>query len=687
MSDTPNDSWTTKSAKIKLDRNGGGFLALDLVAPGYLRPSANPPTRIDATRFIAKVTYGAEGLPAKKIPCQVRWSISVKMGKGDPKQIEVAGPSVEVQNRGGSFDATLDLMTAGQGFGAFLEAGGGELSLRLLPDYPHVREAVVAIVFHHALTIRLFANEIVMPPVNPPKKGKDNKPVPPPPAPAPEAQVLSKASTVIPRIGEAVTVTLDRSQWLCHVRLRVDTPDNNDVTIDYPPGASGAKSWLFGCSGGDTLQLPVPKAGLLRFALLLEVSADGKEWAAVHSGAVTVSEPTLSSFAVGRDEKHHVVAHGAITGFAPSFKPPFSIQLWAMAAPDKKGAASAIQPVSEARTPIGALGDSGTFQAELPSAFEAGAGTPTLFGVLRAPVVDGKLTPIGGFLRFEKLRPFSDEDLLDKKGAALGVCSQEVAQTTQASRSPVAGAVSISVVNDTIAVHADVLGPASYWKEVKPTFGFRPAASAANVTSIAATYSEVPGSARGVLVGSLPFKQLAGLAGLPAVVQLATDTSKKEAPAGIAKAHCDLHVVPQLLSITWRKDKDPKKKKDQIHLVCTTHFYPEMSEPLLVTVTREGAPYDAKLVYEHPAPKGGKVDDEGLEFFVRDAAKMVELAELLEARKLELRVSRVDDVPSSAPTTTPAAPAGPPPSRLLYGNPNLVVEPITRIPTKLPDAT
>ncbi len=636
----------TQRTTIELDRHGGGFIALDLVAPAELRLSSAS-TRLAGTRFVATVAYVAENLPGREIDCAVKWSVA-SHAKSDkvPATVDVAASSVKIKAGTGTVEVTLDLMTAGKGLGPFLEAGGGDLTLSMHPDYPHVLDGSLVLSFHHALALRLLAHEMA-----PPKAAKKDV-LASVSAAEPEPVTLGRAGALIPRIGEIVRVTLDRSQWPCHVRLRVDTPES-DVTVVYAPGEAGDKPWRFGCSGTQALVFPKPREGKLGFSLLLEVSESGKddEWATVHAGWLSVAEPTLSAFAIEKKEDGHVVATGTLTGFAPGFSPPFSVQLWAISTPTVAGAPRALHPVSELRTSVGGLDGDGSFEAGVPSPGKEDLAKLTLFGVLRAPGTEGKLTPIGSFLRFGTLRAFSDEDLLDK-GVALGVCSQEITAKTNASRTPVALGVSIEVVLASITAHVDVLGPASYWNRIKPKVGFRRTGATEDQVTVAARYAAVPGGAHGVLTGGLPIKELGALAGGSVTVRLVVD---KDAPHGIEGAHVAFDATPRIGPITWQRDKD-SKKKDQIHFVCKTRMFPEMSEVLVASITGpDGTPIAAKLVYEHASPPGGQADDQGLEFFIRDPALLGAVTGQLEAHQLEVRV----EPPSGKPT--------------LYDNPDLPV--------------
>jgi hypothetical protein len=632
----PNPDWTTKSVKIELDRHGGGFIALDLVAPATVTLTAGA-THVVGTRFIAKVAYTAVNLPAKEIDCAIKWSIAAPKSDKGPKTIDVVAASVKLEAGSGTVDAVLDLMTAGFGFGAFLESGGGDFTLTFKPDYPHVRDATVVVPFHHKLAIHLLAKQWA-PPAKPPKK-----PAPPPKI---EPTTLSRAGAWAPLIGEVMTVTLDRSQWPCHVRLRIDTPEN-DVVIAYPPGKSGDQPWRFGCSSAYGLQFPKPKDGKLGFTLLLEVSESGKdeEWAAVHRAWLTVPEPQLTGLAVETaPPDRHTYATGKMSGFAPGFAPPFTIEPWVIAdaRPGVKGPRP-MHPIGHTRSPIGVIDAAGEFRTEIASLPEGTIGKP--FVVLRAPPMRDasgaeKLTPVGSYIRFKGLRAFGDEDLIDAKSVPLGIASAELVNVS-ASRAPVALKVSIEVVGATVTAHADVLGPASYWKDAKPSFGFHLEGAATDAASAPAKHAAVPGSAsHGILTGALPFTQLGALAAKVAVVQLRI-TSGKDAPEGLAEAHAKVRLVPGIGPIAWALDKD-KKKKDRVHFTCKTTMFPEKSELLVVTIVEKATktPIAAKIVYENASGAGGQVDDEGLEFFITDPAHVAKVAEQLGKGELEVTVSR-----------------------------------------------
>ena len=670
--------WTAPSPTIALDKHGGGVLAIELVAPATVTILATPHLTVSGTLVEADVMFAATHLPPRKdLPCKVQWEYE----RGSTHTIE--GAPAEMDVPAGKVHVTLDIMSAGVEIGALL-ATGGPVAIVLTPDWPHVRPARVVAGSSHTLAIDVkVAGKTV------------------------ELGQLGGVGHIA--VGEPLVVELQRGGFQCAARLRVDTPTDEDVAVEWAQDAVGPQNIRLGCKG-DTLELPravrLASGGSpqLPFDIYLEVSKGDGVFAPVRAARVTVSQPTLASFEVSKGAgiaelsrtdgsssspdsavDHTVTAHGRLTGFTPGFDPPFAVELWLLspAPPPRRGQrrtlASMHRVFPERRAAIGALADNGSFAVVLDTVFDPDDAAAyvgvTPFAVLRGAITgEPPLEP--GLSTWCGLRRFSDEDFCADKSAALGLCSREITKGVRASRMPVLGHVTAAVVKDAIRMACGVLGPKALWDGAKPKF-ILTTEGGEKALSLHAKYEPVRASARGFLVAAVPFKSLGGHAGKRVTIEVELDAAKSvDVVRGEGAGHLTIPLLrPALDEVRWWEDVDPKKHTPRLHFLCPTQWFPKTTEPLCVSFDYDAAepgtpsawqPWGGKVQLEHPAGGTGlgSVDDDGLEFFVTDTAQIAEAKALLAESGLLVRV---------------ACRAG---KEKLYGNPGLEVSPSEGFPRR-----
>jgi hypothetical protein len=636
--------WRTMASVIKLDKHGGGFAAIELIAPAELLDVRVVEAKPVKARFEVTITFRAVNLPPKEdLPCKVEWELVV-IGRKSVSIESTATLNIPL----GTGKAVLDLTTAGPSIGRFLETGG-LVRMRLTPDYPHVRPTVLTVKLDAILALHIGTRGTY----------RD-----------PRMSELGHDKTTY-LIGEVVLLTLTRSAWSCDVRLRVDTPGNNDVTVDLDTDTVESSHWQIGCSGG-ALQLPAltkNKKGksTVIFRLYLEVSEDGTNFGPVHQAWLVVALPVLTAFRVhvgsgvdrlartpegshssdhllsGPEEDMTITATGRLAGFAPGFEPPFVLELWGLGRLSSKAEAPVIiYPLLEVKIPIGDLNEQGSFRTVLDEVVDELDAFAYLgikpFAILRAMATDPPM-PVTPYLGFGSLRPFGHEDFI-KKGDALGVCSAEITANIRATRWPVVGSVTMRVEKDTLTFYCSVLGSPEYWKSAQPSFAI---ATTANATAmlIPASYAQVQNSARGILKASLPFKGAVAIAGEVVTVTLDADHEAKVLPGGGKGG--PFEIKPSIGPVSWLADP---KKPNRAHFICKTTLFPKLSQALTVKLYRiiGGRPDDVELLpavirFEHPDKAGGRVDDDGLEFFVFGKKAVEEVEELLSKGLLRVDVA------------------------------------------------
>jgi hypothetical protein len=591
MTDAKTDSTPTTVATIPLTFNAGGFVPIELVAPVTIgRPKLSSLT-FSGTQAVAKVSVSAPALPP-----DTDWNVEWTLGT----QTHVSGP--QAKNKGGTVEAILDLATGGDALGAFLESPT-VLILRLTPDYPYAQPATVelAIPFEHPLAFRVG-----------------------------DKALHSWSSIEGLLVGRAVEVKLTRSEWKCHVRLRVDTPGEQDAMLDFARDKK-TETWVIGMHD-DTLLLPDASEGKLHFKVLLEVSADGGKgpWSTLTTSEVVVPAPALVSLGleVGAGAQrmidavepeawytdlfadHHVHAVGRFTGFAERFDPPFAVELW-VATPIGAGpeAALVMQPLSRKRVPIDAL-DHGAFRTDVDvvssemAALSYRGATP--FVIVRA----GQVDPLPALQRCVSIPPdlllFSDEDLW-RKGDVFGVCSSGVSASMHLVRQSVLGGVWIAVEGEALAFYCSVLGPLDDWKNSKPSFVLESGTS--KVQKDAKTV-EVPNSAKAWLRAEAPLKTLGAFAGKASILRVELGAKEKiVVPPGAGRLE-GLVIQPRLGPVEWVRADDGR-----VHFFCRTAFFPKKSQTLVATLIAPPPLAFKNVVY---ADKG-RVGDGGLEFLADDA--------------------------------------------------------------------
>lgn len=642
MSTGKTDWKTVSTGEIPLTSQAGGFVAIELIAPVPLgAPHLQGAVVFEGTRAIARVAVSCPGLPADTT-WRVEWHLPTAK---EP----ILGPPAKRER--GVVEAILDLATGGEVLGRFLEAPES-LTLRLTPDYPHVEPDFVNLHldFAHPLALRIAEHAL--------------------------SKIGSFAGA---HVGQRLALELSRSDWRCDVRLRVDTPGEQDVVVPFEKGKSAAP-WIVGMSPGGALQLPEPTRDSLPFALVLEVSANGAKgpWSPLLTSVLTVPVPSLTSLEVeiapgaqrmitpSESESwlddlladRHVYAVGRFSGFANRFDPPFALELWmARAVSSNPGAPVVIQPLHGRRVAIDALRD-GAFRVEMDLlSTEADAlhyRDTTPFVILRAGAAE-PLPPLQRCFSFPlTFVPFSDEDVW-RKGDVLGVCSAGVSHGMALVREPVMGAVSYAVEKEALVLYCGVLGPREQWKAAKPRFVLQ--AGQQQITKDA-TVVEVANSEKGRLRAEIPLKALGPFCGSPAEVRV--ELGAKETiivPPGAGRL-AGLVIQPRLGPVEWDEDD-----AGHLRFVCRTAFFPKGAQPLVATLsdTAGGTVKFDAVVY---AEKGGRVGDEGLVFFPsdKDASRC---KDLIAAGSLQISVglpppkTQLYDVPA----VTVTAWTGPPTAR------------------------
>ncbi|APR86754.1 hypothetical protein A7982_12103 [Minicystis rosea] len=592
---------TISSGVISLAAHAGGFVAVELVAPVALgAPRLDRPVSFTGTQAVAHVV-----VPCPDLPANTMWTVEWYL----PSRKEpIMGPTTKIE--GGAVKAILDLATGGEALGAFLEAPQS-LRLRLTPDHPHVHSSEpnvpshcveLAVDFPHPLRLSL------------------------------DGHVFSQSESLTgAHVGKRIALSLSRSGWRAAVRLRVDTPGEQDVVLPFTPGHDGA-TWVLGMSGGGDLQLPDPTSGTLTFNLVLEVSAgeDGP-WSLLSTSTLAVPAPSLASLdieiAPGAERMitraepeswleeivadRHVYAVGRFDGFAEGFDPPFSLELWmARRTSMDANAAVVIQPLTRRRVDIGALRN-GTFRAAVDAlnhemdALQYREATP--FVVLRASEAD-PLPSIQHCFSFSlEAVAFSDEDVW-RRGDVLGICSRGVTQGMHLVRQPVMGAVSIAVEKEALALYCGVLGPADAWKAAKPHFILQ---AGETKTQKDAAVVELPNSEKRRLRAEIPLNALGPFAGKAAALRVELGAKGSIYVPPNAGQLAPPVIAPRLGPVEWDRDD-----AGHTRFLCRTAFFPKGSQSLVATLSVAGAPPFGAVTY---AIKGGRVDDEGLVFFPAEA--------------------------------------------------------------------
>lgn len=508
MKPMPDPAWKTVSATIPIRAHAGGFLAIELILPATIHELAALEPERSKTQFRVPVSFKGENFPPDT-PCNVTWEAT-----DGEKTLSVVGMLTQKDGKpylikSGANDclAVLDLRSTGTEVGPLLERGG-KVTLTLTPDYPHVHPATVDTDLGAATLVVSIA-------------GKR----------------LGDLTSLSPKIGETVQVSLARSGWDCHARLRIDTPGPDDLHVDWKTG-EGERAWHVGVTEeGGALKLPeAPKKKkkskpgdeaepeILTFELLLEVSDDGTDYAPVHRGVVSIARPTLSGFQVrispsGTGAKVH--ATGTLSGFVEGFDPPFGIELWAIAE-GEAGKPRGMHRYSAGARDVPAL-VGGAFDVELAGVYYPGEleeiGRLTLFAVMRASTSG---VPIESHLAPGTLRTFSDEDFTSKVAdLALGICSGEATDQVT-TRDLVLGTLRSEERKvdgqQFVRFFAEVHGPADAWKKLKPKFEVLELQLAADgatvheatVTKLDAVYEPIKSRASGYLAASVSKSKLLG---------------------------------------------------------------------------------------------------------------------------------------------------------------------------------
>lgn len=642
-----------------LSADGGGFLTIDLIAQAALRNLQQAGlAACRGTRLEVPLSFTPVNLPREKLPCVVNWR-SGRQSIPGTGELDVAA---------GKVLAVLDLLSPGAtaaAIGAWLESPTA-VSVEVTPDYPYTSGPAVA---------QLPAPPKLCATLSWP--GEPGK-----------ALTQVGTSTAPLRIGDVVTVRLERSSWRCHVRLRIGYHVGNskyeETFVDF--GQSGTEGrWTVGFDAG-VLEAPLPEgnADVLSFYLRLQVSEDGKSYTNLTPAArgyyyvVSVPQLALTSFSVTLSDSgmgglwpgRVAMASGALSGYSARARPPFWVELWAY---NTTPPLAVMHPIGEPPVQLPTLDEEGRFSMivdwnSTDAEIDVTKGW-TPFGILRAgPGGPLPPLPLPPGLRYGALRTFADEDFAVRN--ARGVCSDAVTKNLSVSREPaLSSGISWEIQGTRLVFTVGVLGSRAYWGSARAAFEVS-AAGVATPTRCAATYAPIEGSAKGKLTGGLGLDALGTLAGKVLTVRLTSGLSP--APAWLASAGpLSLSSTPSVASVRWKQEVD-SRSKTRLRFVAETRFFPRAAGWLFDVSFRSRNPLvAAPWTEEKPAltwiGTAGQTGADGtLQFSIYDEATRGRVLSLLLMQSFAVRVAR---------------PAG---KEQIYRNAGLTVAPWDGVPTPLP---
>ncbi|MCP3142901.1 hypothetical protein [Pyxidicoccus xibeiensis] len=471
---------TSERLELKLEPGVEGVIHLMAVAPTTLQLSlASYELKGRKYRLQLKGTH-------KNLPADTKCRVFILAGPAAAKedklnQAVLDGVPLQGTEKGCSLDVEFDLYECGL-------FGKGQVRLGVLPDFPFAARCTVngVVPYEHPLDV--------------PDTHHD------------KGVLLGRKLELTPRRGDKVAnATLRLSAFPGGALQAGLTNEALAFSIfEWPAGDTSTKEWRVGCAaesdGSPLLTWLSTSQAECAYDLRLEVipESDGDEVAYVvweKAQAIKFPKPRLAGFKLGFGR-----ATAKVENVDPDFALPLELTLWSHAHHDRDAVVRSLV-MNPLTRPAEAVASAAEYFSQL---FTPGPVPDNYFALLRIPrTLTGTeaYVPVSAVMDYDEAAflPFDDDQLWlepppkkkqdkAKKGAkelATAVASQELAdQKVRPTRTPHFGRVTAGVRDGNLLVAIKLVGDTQYWKDAKPAYSLRDAATNAELVSLSPKASD-----------------------------------------------------------------------------------------------------------------------------------------------------------------------------------------------------